>query len=57
MLTGIFVSEKEVIRRGRRKLHNKEFHNLYSLPDIVMAIQSKQSDWTCTTHGEDKEFF
>jgi hypothetical protein len=29
----------------RRKLHNKELHNLYSSPNIVRMIKSRRMGW------------
>jgi hypothetical protein len=35
-----------------RKLHNDEFHDLYSSPNIVRVIKSRRMmGWTCVTHG------
>jgi hypothetical protein len=34
-LSRIFDLEKDVIIGGWRKLHNEEFHNLYSSPDVA----------------------
>jgi hypothetical protein len=31
--------------RGWRKLHNEEFHNLYSLPSIITVIKSRSMRW------------
>jgi hypothetical protein len=30
---------------GWRKLHNEEFHNLYSSPDIIRMIKSRRMRW------------
>jgi hypothetical protein len=32
--------------RSWRKLHNYEFHGLYSLPNIVRMIKSRRMRWT-----------
>jgi hypothetical protein len=51
------VFENRVLRRkfepkrdeetgGWRKLHNEEFHNLYSSPNIIRMIKSKMMRWT-----------
>jgi hypothetical protein len=29
-----------------RKQHNKEFHNLYSSPDIITMMKSRSMRWT-----------
>jgi hypothetical protein len=31
---------------GWRKLHNKELHDLYSLPSIIRIIKSRRMRWT-----------
>jgi hypothetical protein len=35
---------------GWRKLHDKELHNLYSLPSIIRMIK-----WGCSTNGVEEE--
>jgi hypothetical protein len=30
---------------GWGKLHNKEFHNLYSFPSIIRMIKSRRKRW------------
>jgi hypothetical protein len=42
--------ENRVLTGGWRKLHNKELHNLYSLPSIIRMIKSKRMRWA--EHGE-----
>jgi hypothetical protein len=53
---GLRVFENRVLRRmfgpkrvevtgGWRKLHNKELHNLYSLPSIIRMIKSRRMTW------------
>jgi hypothetical protein len=49
------VFEKRVLRKifrpkreedgSRRKLHNNELHDLYSLPNIVRVIKSRRMRW------------
>jgi hypothetical protein len=35
-----------------RKLHNDELHSLYSSPNIVRVMKSRDEvGWTCGTHG------
>jgi hypothetical protein len=41
----IFGPEKEEVTVGWRKLHKKELHNLYSLPNIIRAIKSGRTRW------------
>jgi hypothetical protein len=33
------------VTRGWRKLHNEEFHNLYSSPNIIWVIKSRRMRW------------
>jgi hypothetical protein len=35
MLTGIFGPKKDKVSRGWRKLHNRQIHNLYLMPNII----------------------
>jgi hypothetical protein len=30
---------------GRRKLHNEELHNMYSLPNIITVMKSRRMEW------------
>jgi hypothetical protein len=41
MLRRIFGLKRDEVTRGWRKLHNKEFYNLYSLPSIIRMIKSR----------------
>jgi hypothetical protein len=38
-------------RRIMRKLHNDEFHNLYSSPNIVRVIKSRRFRWVGHVEG------
>jgi hypothetical protein len=42
-----------------RKLHNEEHHNLYSSPDIVRQIKSRQMRWAghVACMGEERKVF
>jgi hypothetical protein len=33
------------VRLGLRKLHNEEFHNLCSSPNIIRVIKSRRMRW------------
>jgi hypothetical protein len=35
-----------IFEGGWRKLHNKEFHNFYSSPNITRMIKSRRMRWT-----------
>jgi hypothetical protein len=41
----IFGSKREEVIGGYEKLHNDEFHSLYSSPNIVIMIQSRRMRW------------
>lgn len=34
----IFGSKRNGVKRGRRKLHNEDFHNLYSSPSVIVMM-------------------
>jgi hypothetical protein len=38
VLRRIFEPKREEVAGGWRKLHNEEFHNLYSSPKIIILI-------------------
>jgi hypothetical protein len=40
----IFVTKRDEVTGGWRKLHNEEIHNFYSSPDIIRIIKSIR--WT-----------
>jgi hypothetical protein len=40
-----FGPEKDGVTGGWRKLHNRELHNLYSLPSIIRIINSRRMRW------------
>jgi hypothetical protein len=41
----IFGPKEEKLTGGWRKLHNKDFHNLYSSAYIVRMMMSKRLGW------------
>jgi hypothetical protein len=45
VLRRIFGPKREEVAGGWRRLHNEELHNLYTLPNIVRAIESKRMRW------------
>jgi hypothetical protein len=45
MLRTIFGPKGHEVRGGWKKLHNKELHNLYSLPSIIRMIKSRSMRW------------
>jgi hypothetical protein len=36
---------RDEIIQSWRKMNNKEFHNLYSLPDIIRMVKSRRMKW------------
>jgi hypothetical protein len=47
MLRRLFECKRqEAAAAGWRKLHDKELHNLYSVPRIIKMIKSRRTRWT-----------
>jgi hypothetical protein len=38
----IWTEKRDEVKRGWRKLHNEELHNLYSSPNIIQMIKSRK---------------
>jgi hypothetical protein len=45
VLRRIFGPGMDEVTGGWRKLHNEEFHNLYSSPSIIRMIKSRRMRW------------
>jgi hypothetical protein len=45
VLRRIFGLKRYELKGGWRKLHNEEFHNLYSSPSIIRMIKSRRMRW------------
>jgi hypothetical protein len=45
VLRRIFGPKRDEVTGEWRKLHNGEFHNLFSLPDIIRQIKSGRMRW------------
>jgi hypothetical protein len=45
VLRRIFGLKADEVTEGWRKLHNKEFHNLHSLPSTIRMIKSRRMRW------------
>jgi hypothetical protein len=45
VLRGIFGNKRQEIAGGGRKLHNEEFHNLFSPSNIMRVMKSRRKRW------------
>jgi hypothetical protein len=45
VLRRIFGPKRDGVMGGWRKLYNKELHNLYSSPSIIIIIKSRRMRW------------
>jgi hypothetical protein len=45
VLRRIFGPKRGEVMGDRRKLHNEELHNLYSLPNIIRIIKPRRMKW------------
>jgi hypothetical protein len=45
VLSRIFGPKRDEVTGGWRKLHNEEFHNLYTSPSIIRIIVSSAMRW------------
>jgi hypothetical protein len=57
VLRRIFGPKTDEVMGDWRKLHNEELHNLYSLPNIIRMIKSKEDEMgrVCSMNGGDEE--
>jgi hypothetical protein len=46
VLRRIFGPKRDEVTGELRKLHNKELHDLYSLPSIIRIIKSQRMRWS-----------
>jgi hypothetical protein len=46
VLRRIFGPKRDHVTGDWRKLHNEELHNLYSSPNIIRTITSREMRWT-----------
>jgi hypothetical protein len=51
VLRRIFGPKRVEVTGEWRKLHNKELHDLYSLPSIIRIIKSRRMRWTRHIQG------
>jgi hypothetical protein len=45
VLRRIFGAKRDEVTGEWRKLHSEELHNLYSSPDIIRQVKSRQMRW------------
>jgi hypothetical protein len=45
VLWRIFGPKRDEMMGDLRKLHNEEFHNLYSSPNIIRMFKSRRMTW------------
>jgi len=45
VLRKVFGPKRDDVTREWRKLHNEELNDLYSLPNIVRVVKSRQMRW------------
>jgi len=55
VLRRMFGTRRKEVAGCWRRLHNKEFHNLYGPPNITMVIMSRMRWHPCSTHGRDEK--
>jgi hypothetical protein len=59
VLRRIFGPKKAKVTGKSRKLHNEEFHNLYSSPDIIRQIKLMRMRWAgyVARMGEERKVY
>jgi hypothetical protein len=59
VLRRIFGPKKDEVTGEWRKLHNEEFHNLYSSPDIIRQVTSRRMRWAghVARMGEERKVY
>jgi hypothetical protein len=50
VLRRIFRTEKNEVTEGWRKMHNEDFHNVYSSSSII-EMKSRRMRWAGAMHG------
>jgi hypothetical protein len=51
----IFGPKRDEVTGERRKLHNEELHDLYSLPSIIRIIKLRKMRWAGHVAGRGGE--
>ena len=56
VLRKVFGPKRDEVTGERRKLHNEELNDLYSLPNIVRVVKSRRMRWAghVARMGEDR---
>jgi hypothetical protein len=59
VLRRIFGPNRDEVTGEWRKMHNEELHNLYSSPDIIRQVKSRQMRWTghVARMGEERKVY
>jgi hypothetical protein len=59
VLRRIFGPKRDEVTGEWRKLHSEELHNLYSSPDIIRQIKSRQMRWAghVARMGEERKLY
>jgi hypothetical protein len=59
VLRRIFGPKRDEVMGKWRKLHNEELHNLYSSPDIISQVKSRQMRWVghVARMGEERKVY
>jgi hypothetical protein len=59
VLRRIFGPKRDEVTRKWRKLHSEELHNLYSSPDIIRQVKSRQMRWAghVACMGEERKVY
>jgi hypothetical protein len=59
VLRRIFGSKRDEVMGEWRKLHNEELNNLYSSPDIIRQVKSRQKRWAVhvARMGEERKVY
>jgi hypothetical protein len=59
VLRRIFGPKRDEVKGEWRKLHSEELHNLYSYPDIIRQVMSRQIRWAghVARMGEERKVY
>jgi hypothetical protein len=59
VLRRIFGPKRDEVTGEWRKLHNEEFHNWYSSPDIIRQVKSRRMRWAghVARRGEERKAY